>query len=155
MRRRVPVSIVLVSVFVLCVPGARSGEKEDAEAQAKGWEYPKAKVMASSGAEGLYTVVATTADDLDTVLEHYGKKFGKKVSVHTSSAGGVESRDGKTTSTHHDSFQPYDDKKKDYPPRAVTVGVSSQNTKSYFVTVVVSRVKGEGHTHIVLTYVKK
>jgi hypothetical protein len=119
------------------------------------WEYPGAKKLGGATGGPLETALYVTGDDLDKVLKHFADKLGRDLKDVTATAGGVEGTPEKQTASFNDSFRPYDDKTMKYPPRAVTMHVAVQNTKTYTLTLIISRVKDEDHTHIAVTYVEK
>ncbi len=152
--RRLAICVVVPVVVVAGITillGSEQGQKTDIEK----WAYPDANRLSAAGGAGLEQSLYVTSDDLEKVLKFYGKKIGQKLSGNDSApAGGVVAGSDKQMGSFDDSAQPYDDKAKNYPRRAVAMHIATQDTKEYTVTVVISRVPGENHTHIAMTYVK-
>jgi hypothetical protein len=142
-----------VVVSLVCVAFTAEGKAERKKGIAE-WEYPGAKKL-SGHSGGVQTALYVTGDGLDKVLKHFGDKLGRHLKDTTPTGGGAEGKAGKATASFNDSFGPYDGKSKRYPPRAVRLHIACQHTKAYTVTLVISRVKGEGHTHVAVTYVGK
>jgi hypothetical protein len=147
--------LAAAALLALAVAGRADEKPTDAEKAAAAWEYPGAKKLSGQVGGPLVTGVYVTGDDLAKVLKWYGEKLGTDLAPREPTAGGVEGGADKQTASFQDSVRPFDDKAKTYPPRDVAVHVGVQNTKGYAVTVVVSRARGEDHTHVVITYVAK
>jgi hypothetical protein len=145
---------VLTVVSMLSVSanwaGIAVGENDDVpKVKFDGWKYTGATELGTGpvGPGGHYAVLATT-DGLDKVVAFYEKKTGEKLT--TDSPGGQASRGGaeEAWACLDDSVQPG----VKHEMRLVTVRVFVQRKKEYYVTLVISRAKGEDHTHISLTY---
>jgi hypothetical protein len=148
-------TIGVFSLVAMVVAPASGDEPPTATAKAvSAWEYPGSKNSMSSQVGPLYNSVRTTTDDLASVVAHYEKKLGTKIAVDKPEVGAGEGGSGKQTAVFQDSLQPGGDAKKP-DARDVTVLLASQNTRAYCLTLVISRAKGERHTHIALTYVSK
>ncbi len=153
MRRWLTIGVL--SLIAMVVASASADEPPTATAKAaSAWEYPGGKNSMSSEVGPLYNSVRTTTDDLASVVAHYDKKLGTRIAVDKPEAGAAEGGSGKQTAVYQDSLQPSGDAKKPQA-RDVTVLLASQNTRAYCLTLVISRAKGENHTHIALTYVSK
>jgi hypothetical protein len=144
--------LVVGAVGVAITAGADKAEGKKGLAQ---WEYPGAKLLCSMTSWPLQSALYVTGDDLDKVLKHFGDQLGRKLNDVSATAGGAEGTPEKQTGSFNDSFQPFDNKEKKYPPRAVTMHIAAQNTKTYTLTLVISRIKDEDQTHIAVTYVEK
>ncbi len=133
-----------------------AGERAEPKEGIAQWEYPGAKRLSAWRGGPLQTALYVTSDDLAKVLKHYGEKLGHDLPVDVAATGGnLKAETDRQTASFNDSFQPFDEKAKKYPPRPVAMHVAVQNTKAYTVTLVISRVDGEKHTHIALTYVSR
>jgi hypothetical protein len=151
---------MLVSVVVIVTGNAMSiGRAQgDPKTGIEEWAYPEAKRVNTTTGSGLEQALYVTGDDVEKVLKFYGKKFGQRLSGDEPAKGDSGVVGGSTdqqTGTFTDSFQPYDDKAKKAPRRAVAMHIVTQNTKAYTVNIVITRVTGEDHTHIAMTFVKR
>jgi hypothetical protein len=126
--------------------------KTDAEKAAyNAWKYPGAKERASGGIGNCEHALLTTNDDLDQVVAYYEKKTGQKLSPDApGGSGGGSGPNDDLHVFHDDSVQP-----DGTTARPVVVRVFTQRAKRYDVTLVISRAKGEEHTHVSLTYTQK
>jgi hypothetical protein len=147
--------LAAATLLALALTSPADEKPTDAEKAAAGWEYPGAKKLSLQVGGPLVTGVYVTTDDLAKVLKFYGEKLGTDLAPKEPTAGGVEGSADKQTASVQDSVRPFDDKAKTYPLRDVAIHVGTQNAKGYAVTLVVSRAKGEDHTHVVITYVAK
>lgn len=117
----------------------------------EGWKYPGAKELWSGqGAGGFYAILATT-DGLDKVEAFYEKKTGEKLKPDQAGGHGIGGSAGEARVFQDDSIQPG----VRAGPRPVVVRVLVQRAKGHDLTLVISRAKGEDHTHIALTYFPK
>src|SRR3954452_15658548 len=142
-----------VLVFIAITGPASADEPPTATADAAAaWEYPGAKTSMSSEVGPLYSSVRITTDDLATVVAHYEKKLGTRTALARPAAGAAEGGSGEQTAVSQDSLLPSVDGKQPQA-RDVTLLLASQHTKDSCLMLVISRAKGEKHTHIALTYI--
>src|SRR5262245_7859135 len=128
--------IGVVILFLATAHATRLHAQEtDLAKEASAWEYSGAKKH-SSAQGGLYLSLSTTEDELAKVVKFYEKKFGTTLELKKAGAGGVEGSADKSTGTINDSFQLG---AKNSPPRALSMEVTTQDTKGHCVSVVLSR----------------
>jgi hypothetical protein len=128
-------------------PTEAAADKPDFEA----WTYPGAKELGSGqGAGGFYAMLATT-DGLNKVEAFYEKKTREKLKPDQAGGHGIGGGAGEARVFLDDSVQPGAKKAE----RPVVVRVLVQQTKTYDLTLVITRAKGEDYTHIALTYFPK
>jgi hypothetical protein len=132
------------------------------------WQYPgSAEGGSSKGGGGtangvsvgpIYSVILTTPDDLDKVLEWYAKKFGNEIIAVPTGSGSL----GEMNTANADdpiinanvmlaSGRPSDDPARG-TWRPVRMKVISVRTPRYDLVINVSRAEGESHTHVIVTY---
>jgi hypothetical protein len=115
------------------------------------WKYPGAKELGSDqGAGGFHAMLATT-DDLDKVVAFYEKKTGEKLKADQPGGHGIGGGEGESRAFQDDSVQPGVKAEQ----RPVVVRILVQRAKSYDLTLVITKAKGEDHTHVALTYFPK
>ena len=135
--------------------GAASAQK-DAPAKAADaagfnrWKYPGAKELGGGQGAGGHHAVLITADGLDKVVAFYEKKTGEKLTPDAAGGHGIGGGPGEAHVFQDDSVQPGGKAE-----RPVVVRVLVQRAKGHDLTLVLSRAKGEDHTHIALTYFPK
>lgn len=143
-------SLGIVSLVAATWVGLALAQNQDSASRLGGWKYPGAKQLGSgSGAGGDFMVQATT-DSIDKVKAFYGKKVGQKLSPdRTDPPGGMGlyGRDGELSVFQDDSVQP--GPKAELRPVVVCIFV--QRTKDHYLTLVITRAKGEDQTHISIT----
>jgi hypothetical protein len=159
---------LFVAALLLLLSGTRAGSQGDRpepktglEKEADAWLYPGAKALSTGGSGGrVFQSVLTTDDEIDKVLKHYDKKCGTSLAGDDVPPGvfdsASETADGKTTSTQSadDSTVPLEKKAKG-KPRGVTLRQLTRDEPGFFVTVLVTRAKDDGQTHLLVTYLKK
>ena len=92
-----------------------------------------------------------TTDALDKVEAFYEKKTGEKLKPDQAGGRGIGGGAGEAHVFQDDSVQPGAKSE----PRPVVVRILVNRTKGHDLTLVISRAKGEDHTHIALTYFPK
>jgi hypothetical protein len=149
---RVISGLVFLFLFAADAKSLRGDEQSDLEKQAVAWEYTPPKEHQTFQGGRLYVSRAWTKDDLTKVVEFYNKKLTNKALSIGKGDASVAGDKEKGTGTVDDSRQLDAD---GAPARPVTIAVATEYTKSYSVTVVISRAKGEDYTHIVVSFVSK
>ena len=124
--------------------GPRAQETSRAERAAADWLYPGAKVTSSGNSGDLSRVVQETADDVGTVLKHYGDKVGLKLEPAGGTAGSTDAPGLGVVQYTHDGLRP--DK------AGGSASVSTFKTKAAVVTVVVTRPTGGTVTTVVVSH---
>jgi hypothetical protein len=132
------------------------------------WQYPGSTEGGSSKGGGgtlnrvrvgpIYSVILTTPDDLDKVLEWYANKFDSEIIAVPTGSGSMS----RVNTANQDdpvingnvmlaSDRPSDDRAQGRW-RPVRMKVISVRTPRYDLVLNVSRADGESHTHVVVTY---
>ena len=147
---------------------ASKGPKPKAPPEWTEWQYPESTEGGSSKGGGgtvndlsvgpIYSVILTTPDDLDKVLEWYAKKFDSEIIAVPTGSGSLsrmntENQDDPIISANVllASNRPSNDRDKG-PWRPVRMKVISVRTPRYNLVINVSRAEGESHTHVIVTY---
>ena len=115
------------------------------------WHYPSADSGGSAQGGNRHLATFTTPDDIGKVSAWYSERLGN--SIPTGHAGAIGNRgdtDGAYSSGCDDSFKPG---APDRPPRGVKLGVGTRKSPASAVTVCLSQVADEDHTHIVVSFV--
>jgi len=132
----------LLSALAPCL----ADEKSQAEKAAADWLYPGAKVISSGQGGAVSCVVQETADDVPTVLKHYGDKLGIELGEAGARTGSAFSTPGGVTVEYaHVGLKP--------EAAGVAGTVSTFKTKAAVATLVVSRPRTAKVTTITVTHV--
>jgi hypothetical protein len=148
--------------------GAVKAPKPKAPPEWTEWRYPGSTEQGSSKGGGgtmngltvgpIDSVILTTPDDFEKVLEWYANKFDSPVIAVPTGSGSL----GKFNTENTDdpiinanvmlaSNRPGDERDKG-TWRPVRMKVISARTPRYDLVINVSRAEGESHTHVVVTY---
>jgi hypothetical protein len=113
------------------------------------FKYPGARTEASKPSNVVHYLKMATKDDLRTVVKYYEKVLGKDLEEFGTKGPIVRIGDDDLAMALDHSAGP--DQKK----RPVDIRIVVQQTKSYYLNVVVSRQKEEKETHIAVQLIQK
>jgi len=156
-----PITVLFAALLLALSAAAWIGvavAQKDAPAKAaadksgfEGWKYPGATELGSGQGAGGYHAMLATTDALDKVEAFYEKKTGEKLKPDQAGGSGIGGGAGEARVFQDDSVQPGAKSE----PRPVVVRILVNRTKGHDLSLVISRAKGEDHTHIALTYFPK